>query len=267
MARSNLLVRVMTAAVLIPLAVMLVFKGSLPVVLAAMAAIVVLAQIELLGMLGIRSRAEMVVASVAAVVCFTAVAIPAVDTALVTVASFAVLSVFLMFTRELPSFSGALGIHALALLYVPFCFGFAGRLPQLDGGREIMLLWLVVNWATDTFAYAVGIPFGKHKMTRISPKKSWEGLFGGVAGGIFAGVLVSSFLDVGPVVMAAAMGATGSVAGQVGDLVESAIKRCAGVKDSGGLIPGHGGLLDRLDSLFFTAPLFYLFALLVRCGQ
>jgi phosphatidate cytidylyltransferase len=129
-----------------------------------------------------------------------------------------------------------------------------------------VLLAFAVTWGNDTFAYFSGLAFGKHKLyERISPKKSWEGAVGGVAGALVGAFLVRSFaLPQLGVAAALAVALGGSVLGPLGDLSESMAKRAAGVKDSGRSIPGHGGVLDRIDALLFVAPWVYACALYAR---
>ena len=124
------------------------------------------------------------------------------------------------------------------------------------GGMQHVIWLLVVIWATDICAYLVGRTVGGPKLApRISPGKTWSGLLGGVAGASLLGGFAAQALGAG-YWFAAAVGGCLAVIGQVGDLFESALKRHAGVKDSGNLIPGHGGLLDRIDGLVFAAPVF-----------
>ena len=124
------------------------------------------------------------------------------------------------------------------------------------GGMQHVIWLLVVIWATDICAYLVGRTVGGPKLApRISPGKTWSGLLGGVAGASLLGGFAAQALGAG-YWFAAAVGGCLAVIGQVGDLFESALKRRAGVKDSGHLIPGHGGLLDRIDGLVFAAPVF-----------
>jgi phosphatidate cytidylyltransferase len=123
------------------------------------------------------------------------------------------------------------------------------------------VLAFVVTWANDTFAYFAGMLFGRHKLyEKVSPKKTWEGFAGGALGSV-AGALVvrSTLLPELPVPMAVLLGAGAALLGPMGDFTESLLKRAAGVKDSGRLIPGHGGLLDRIDALLFVVPWVYLF--------
>lgn len=128
---------------------------------------------------------------------------------------------------------------------------------ELDHVGAIVLCVGIMTsvWANDSFAYLVGSKFGKHKMVpKISPKKSWEGLAGGIAGSVLIWLvlaLVPQTHVTVPVALACGVGC--GVAGVMGDLVESRIKRGAGIKDSGNLIPGHGGLLDRSDSMLFVS--------------
>jgi phosphatidate cytidylyltransferase len=126
--------------------------------------------------------------------------------------------------------------------------------------------WLVyalaLNWVGDIAAYYVGRSVGRHKLApRVSPKKSWEGAAASLAASVvFGGFYLGRFLPAVPLAQSLALSAAANVAGQFGDLSESALKRGAGVKDSSSLLPGHGGWLDRVDSTLFALPIVYLFA-------
>jgi phosphatidate cytidylyltransferase len=138
--------------------------------------------------------------------------------------------------------------------------GDAPPLFELSFGGMLVLFMFLVIWAGDICAYLVGRPFGRTPFfARISPRKTWEGALAGLVGSVLAGWGFAHWIwksaAVGTVILLAAWLA---VAGQVGDLVESAIKRCANQKDSGTLLPGHGGFLDRIDSLLFAAPALWL---------
>jgi len=130
---------------------------------------------------------------------------------------------------------------------------------QLGAGRGWILLIILLVWSFDTGAYGVGIALGKRKfLAHISPSKSYWGLFGGVTAS--TAVAVAGLWALGqPAVLGLALGPLTGLAAQAGDLAESMLKRAAGAKDSGGLIPGHGGILDRVDSFIFAAPVAALF--------
>jgi len=127
-----------------------------------------------------------------------------------------------------------------------------------------MLLFLMfIVWATDSGAYMVGRKLGKHKVTPISPNKTWEGCIGGsIIGVIIASVFAIGFhVGYASAISMIAITIVLSVVGQFGDLVESALKRYYGVKDSGKILPGHGGILDRFDSMLLVFPIAHLFGL------
>lgn len=152
------------------------------------------------------------------------------------------------------------------ILYVGLPLSTVVSARSLPSGAFLVLFLAVVTWASDSGAYYAGTLWGKHPlMPSISPKKTYEGLLGGLIGAIAAALLAQmwfaselSWTD------AVALGILLTLTGLVGDLFESAIKRRAGVKDSGGILPGHGGMLDRIDSLLFTAPTFYYYVAYVR---
>jgi len=139
---------------------------------------------------------------------------------------------------------------------------------RLDSGAAWIVFVLTITFINDTGAYFTGRAFGKHRMAPyISPKKSWEGAAGGLIAAIVVGALLVILLGLPiNIWLGALLGGVGSIAGQAGDLAESLIKRQVDIKDSGHLIPGHGGILDRVDSLLFTAPVLYYMIVIVLLG-
>ena len=157
----------------------------------------------------------------------------------------------------------------LGLLYLPMMLSYIYQIRITEDGLFSMWLIFLCSWGCDTCAYCVGMLFGKHKLAPVlSPKKSIEGAVGGVVGaaalGTIYGVVVNNFMvmENAPLYFAIIC-AVGAVISQFGDLIASGIKRQHNIKDYGKLIPGHGGILDRFDSVIFTAPMIYalLFAL------
>ncbi len=130
--------------------------------------------------------------------------------------------------------------------------------------KEVMIGVLVMLWANDTFAYLVGKNFGKNKlMPSVSPNKTIEGLIGGAVGAILTACVIWYFVNFISITSWITLAFIIVIFGSIGDLIQSRVKRIAGVKDSGVIMPGHGGIYDRLDSLIFTAPFVYLYLNLV----
>ena len=159
-----------------------------------------------------------------------------------------------------------------AYFYAPVLLSYIYQTRNLPGGKYVVWLIFCASWACDTCAYAVGMLFGKHKMAPVlSPKKSVEGAIGGIVGAALVGFLYALALKLSGVLPPGGaklyafglISAVGAVLSQAGDLAASGIKRNYGMKDYGRLIPGHGGIMDRFDSVIVTAPLIYYLAKLL----
>ncbi|MEP6887274.1 MAG: phosphatidate cytidylyltransferase [Nitrospirales bacterium] len=152
------------------------------------------------------------------------------------------------------------------MLYIGFTLGHLLLIRALPDGIFLIFFVILVTWAGDTGAYYAGVSIGRIPLApRISPSKTVEGLLGGCLLAVVIALLARAwFIPSFTVVDALVLGVMLTVAGLMGDLSESMFKRSAGVKDSGGLIPGHGGMLDRLDSLLLTAPTYYYYVTLVK---
>src|SRR5436305_571105 len=170
------------------------------------------------------------------------------------VASAMLLMTAAVFSGTLHAALGRVGMGLGGIVYCPVTLGFMVLLPR----NQILLLFAII-WLGDTAAYYGGRAMGRHLLApQVSPKKTVEGAIAGLIGSVIAGVAGAIWLHV-PVPGMIWISAATALAGQLGDLAESVLKRSAGVKDSSSIIPGHGGILDRLDSLFFAAPVFYWF--------
>lgn len=155
------------------------------------------------------------------------------------------------------------------LIYAPIMLSFIFFTRQLTDGVYLVWMIFISSWVSDTCAYLIGVLFGKHKLVpRLSPKKTIEGSIGGILGSAVVGALFGFFLldkAVGGYMFGTSLffiGGVGSAISQVGDLAASAIKRNHDIKDYGHLIPGHGGIMDRFDSVIFTAPMIYFLIIL-----
>ena len=183
-------------------------------------------------------------------------------------------SLMAIMVRELfrPTITRALGhvaVTIFGIMYVGWLGSHLVMLRQLPGtvgvedqvGARLVYFAALVTWANDTGAYLMGVAIGRHKlMPRISPNKTIEGGVGGLLGAAFCGWICSqTMIPFLTPLAGTVVGLLAGVAAQLGDLVESMIKRDVGIKDSAELIPGHGGVLDRFDSLLFTGPLLYYY--------
>ncbi|MBZ5602161.1 MAG: phosphatidate cytidylyltransferase [Acidobacteriia bacterium] len=166
----------------------------------------------------------------------------------------------MLLALRVPDLAGAMAAAAVFVLGVVYIFGAWRTAIELrDVNPHWLMFALLLSWVGDTAALYVGKSIGRHRMApRISPGKTWEGAAGSIAGAVLGGVAYAHYLiPSASLPMVIALAAIGNVAGQGGDLCESAMKRGAGVKDSGTSLPGHGGWLDRIDSSLFSIPVVY----------
>jgi phosphatidate cytidylyltransferase len=246
--------RILSALVLIPLVVWVVLAGPQWPLLVVMALVGLIAIHEFDTIAGAQGVAKSGWAGMAGGLVLLFVPEPA----WVTIVILAVLFMALELRQAdlAKSMTGA----ATALLGVVYIFGaWRCALALRDINPHWLIIALLVSWAGDTAALYVGRAVGRHKLApHVSPSKTWEGAVGSVVGGVLAAGVYAHFLIPSAAMWAVlAVAAAGNVAGQVGDLCESAFKRGAGMKDSGTTLPGHGGWLDRIDSSLFSIPVVY----------
>jgi phosphatidate cytidylyltransferase len=267
---SNLTVRLMTAGVAAPILIVLVLMPiAWPMWLLVYAATGV-ALYEWASMtLGGRSLAErgLVIVlglAVAASIYFGGATVRLVTLAGVTIGG---LTFFLLRYGDLPTAGARYGVSMAGVLYVGVLLTFLALLKLRPEGRhgEWVFLTLTLTWFGDTFAYFAGRALGRHKLyPAISPGKTVEGAVGGLLGSIVAVVIAKAWYLADTLAWwdCLALAIPAGALGQVGDLCESMVKRACGVKDSGVIIPGHGGILDRIDALLFSTPVIYAYAAL-----
>lgn len=247
--------RVLTAVLGIPILLVLIYVGGWMMV----AGLAILATIQILEVRNMMRTAGVgffpAFAAAAVWAFFVAVEVDRGAGVVVALAFFAT-GVASLWTADREGFLG-LFVTLWTAIYVGWFFAFFVAIRNLVHGRFLAYAVIVVIWSTDTAAYFVGRKFGRHRLSaRVSPGKTWEGSIGGAVGGVVAGAVLAS-IGSAPLWVGIAAGLGISVAGQVGDLVESNLKRFAGVKDSGSVLPGHGGMLDRFDSALMALPLAY----------
>ena len=269
--------RVLTAAVLIPLVLFVVFYNSLPLLTLASAAVAGLAAWEFLalaaahGAIGIPRTAVLVGIALLFLCTFfrpeyTLPALGGMAFVLLGICSFRL---------PAPQVLPAAAASTFALLYIGWSLTTLPLISAQGNGPSLLLLLFLSVWAGDVAALYIGRNFGKHKLTRISPNKTWEGSIASVAGTVLViALLLLAAIELnrrgfdqlnypGSVTRTLLLSVLLNVAAQLGDLLESALKRGAGVKDSGTLLPGHGGVLDRIDALLLAAPVLW-YALLAQ---
>ncbi|MFZ0759883.1 MAG: phosphatidate cytidylyltransferase [Candidatus Sulfotelmatobacter sp.] len=292
-----MLKRIATAVVLIPIVVLLVLHAPLPV-LAVVAAVVALITVreflKLTEFYGVHSRRLPVYVFVGLLFLLLALG-AAGDTPQLSALKFVIELAFAcaiapfifltiaMWRTQMNGAYPAAAASSFAFLYIAVPMAMLVQLRQQVAGAFWLLYLLLVVWAGDIFAYLVGRGLGRHRMApRISPKKTWEGATASLAASLTVALLlfshalqISSFLlrmgmierrdglfglekpELLPIIL---LTVALNLAAQLGDLVESLIKRGAGVKDSGTILPGHGGMLDRIDALLFAAPVLWFYA-------
>jgi phosphatidate cytidylyltransferase len=277
-----MLLRLLTAAVLIPVVVALVWWAP-AIILAGIAAVVtILALVEFLNLgdrIGLRGF-KLWTYFCTVLIFYAQFSLGRVEThsfaggvSMVRDATGGTLSVeaaLLMFLfgcvvlglltkRPLHEVLPAVSIGSAALLFVVLPFSYIVRLDEIEPvGRQLVLFTLVLVWAGDMLAYFVGKSLGRVPMApMLSPKKTWEGALGNVLASMIVAVLFAKWMQTDVIALLVIAGIA-NIAGQAGDLIESAYKRGAAVKDSGGLLPGHGGMLDRIDSLILATPVVWI---------
>jgi phosphatidate cytidylyltransferase len=293
----QLLKRILTAVVLIPIVLALALRAPIPA-LALVAALVALLTVQELLKLseayGIRPLRWPTYVFVGIFFLFLAInpgnEKPLLSTAIfiysagfaAVIAPFVFLAIGMLCADLRSAFPAAL-VSTFAFVYVALPLGFLVQLRQQWSGAFLLLYLLLLVWAGDIFAYFVGRSLGRHLMSpRVSPKKTWEGALASLLASLAVGMLLYNYalpissallnahligkrdgffaLEKPPLWPVLLFSAAINIAAQLGDLVESLIKRGAGAKDSGTILPGHGGMLDRIDALLFAVPLLWYYA-------
>jgi phosphatidate cytidylyltransferase len=269
--RKTIKQRILTSLVALPLLICLIVWGSPVLFAVVVSGVIFLAQLEFnrMGLAG-QYRMQQFIAALAGATLVPLLYFTRTELLLPwLIVVFLVLSLLFLFGfRTLERLHFQLGWISLGLIYLPLLLGHLFLLRLEPSGRQWIFLTLMAVMLCDSFAYFIGSKLGRRKLyPAVSPNKSVEGAIAGLIGSVVA-VLIAKvfFLPAIGFVAAVAIGLVLGLFGQVGDLFESLLKRSCGVKDSGALIPGHGGMLDRLDSLLFAFPVIYYLARYVYGG-
>jgi len=260
---AGLLKRVLSTLVLLPVFLAIVMAGPLWLYGATIVAIAAAGQWEFTGMFDRAGlRTHRLVGLAGGVLVTASFALPVSGRGVFTLVLLGVLASSLWRSPGRRVAWEPLVITVFGICYVNWLLGYGFWLRGLPSGKEWVLLLVWVTWLGETAAYLVGSTVGRHQLAPvISPRKTIEGAVAQIAVSIAAAVVGQAwFFGVLPREHAVAVGALLGVVGQVGDLVESALKRSVGTKDTGHLIPGHGGMLDRVDSLLFNTPVLFYYA-------
>lgn len=270
--------RILTALALIPIVVGLVWFGPVGLLAAAAAGVAMLALVEFFDLgerVGLHGFRKWTIACTAGLFYaqysagmmqthelsggFAVIHTPGGATlsieAVLLIFLFGCVCIGLATRRSLHDVLPGMSLSAGGLIFVALPFSYIVRISETERhGRELVLFTLVLIWAGDILAYFVGRTFGRIPMApALSPKKTWEGALGNFFASLLVAVAFARWAQL-DVVMLLVMAALANIAGQMGDLIESAYKRGAVVKDSGTLLPGHGGMLDRIDALVLACP-------------
>ncbi|HEY0704301.1 MAG TPA: phosphatidate cytidylyltransferase [Candidatus Acidoferrales bacterium] len=277
-----MLLRIATAAVLIPIVVALVWWGPAALLAAIAAVVAIMALYEFFAIgdkIGLRAFKKWTYFGAALIFysqysegliethSFTAglsvirnltTGVLSLDAAFL-VFIFGCVAIGLFTRRPLLEILPAIAISSAAILFIALPFSYILRINEMaDVGKKLVLFTLVLTWAGDMLAYFVGKFMGRVKMApALSPKKTWEGAAGNVVASILVALAFARWMQIETLTLVA-IAVAANIAGQAGDLIESAYKRGADIKDSGAILPGHGGMLDRIDSLILAAPVVWI---------
>ncbi|MGC2507723.1 MAG: phosphatidate cytidylyltransferase, partial [Candidatus Acidiferrales bacterium] len=281
-ANRSMLVRILTALVLIPVVVILVWWAPPAILTVAAAIVAVIALVEFFDLgerIGLHAFRKWAIFCTAALF-YAQHSLGLVEThslsggvsiirdaaggtlsidAVLLIFIFGAVAIGLGTRRSLHDVLPGVAISSAGLLFIALPFSYIVRIYEIErSGRELVLFTLALVWAGDIFAYFVGRSLGRLPMApALSPKKTWEGAFANVVGSLLVAIFFAKWMqiDTSELLIAAALA---NIAGQAGDLIESAYKRGAVVKDSSSLLPGHGGMLDRIDSLILASPVVWI---------
>ena len=253
--------RVISGLILFAIVAVILIFGNSKIVNVAISLVALFAINEYLGSLSLKNNVDKWVGNILAILLAFIGIIPKEMLILVFPISIAILFAKVITTQMKTNF-GDVAMTSFGIFYIIGFIAFIPFIYALENGKFLIWYLAFSSWGTDTFAYIIGCKFGKHKLTPVSPKKSVEGSIGGILGAVLFSLIYTYSINKFGNMEISYIAITGisivlSVLAQLGDLAASSIKRYVGIKDFGDLIPGHGGMLDRIDSILFIAPFAY----------
>lgn len=265
-AGNSNLTRVSSALIGFPLVVLIMIIGNKHVISVSMAIIALLSMSEYLNAVSKKANPVKWVSYLSCGLISLLGLLPAglyANVILIAIPTILLLLFLQVIVTEMKTNFNDLVYTFVGIIYIAFCVGSMAMVRNLENGK--ILIWYIfwAGWATDVFAYSIGRRFGKHKFSKVSPKKSIEGCVAGTIGAIIVALVYTYFINSYSAVQYSyinilIISLILSLVGQVGDFAASTIKRYVEIKDYGNLIPGHGGMLDRIDSIMFIAPFAYM---------
>ena len=265
-AGNSNLTRISSALIGFPLVVLIMIIGNIHVISVSMAIIALLSMSEYLNAVSKKANPVKWVSYLSCGLISLLGLLPAglyANVILIAIPTILLLLFLQVIVTEMKTNFNDLVYTFVGIIYIAFCVGSMAMVRNLENGK--ILIWYIfwAGWATDVFAYSIGRRFGKHKFSKVSPKKSIEGCVAGTIGAIIVALVYTYFINTYSAVQYSYINISIislilSLVGQVGDFAASTIKRYVEIKDYGNLIPGHGGMLDRIDSIMFIAPFAYM---------
>lgn len=260
-----MLKRVITTIVALPLFIFVIWSGHFTGVLALLS---IWALNEIHEAFGNKNRVLYAINGLASLVFFFVLRVPIGSDLTVFLFAYILINLIFMVFNHAKIKPTDVAINIFGFLYVTIMFSAIYLVRMAESGQYLVWLIFISAWGSDTCAYLVGVPLGKHKLPQklrsLSPKKSIQGCVGGIIGaGVIAvgyAIIANRFFEISEVdvLMFGIIGVVGALFSQIGDLASSAIKRSVGIKDFGRIFPGHGGVIDRFDSILFTGPIVYI---------
>ena len=259
--------RIISGVVLLAIVAIILILGNTTVVNITMSNVALLAINEYFNCIGNKDKVTRIIGDILAILIAFLDKLPIEILILIFPTTIVLLFIKVIITEMKTNYEN-IAVIGFGMIYIIGFLIFIPLLYATEHGKFLIWYLAIAAWGTDTFAYSIGTRFGKHKLTPISPKKSVEGSVGGIVGAVILSLIYTYIINKTANLEISYLAISGiaiilSILGEIGDLAASSIKRYAGIKDFSQLIPGHGGMLDRIDSILLMAPFAYFLLILI----